>query len=172
MKTKRLFAILITGSSLHLSAQGPPQGPPPDPIATILDKNGDQKLSSFEIRGAMKALLKLDKDKDGILSADELRPQAPKGRRREKKEEGDQPKAPPTSPLMNALDRDQSGDLSREELASSEDSLRKLDRDENGRLSTEEAGLERPGGQGGGQGPGGPPPGGEPGGPPRRGPGR
>lgn len=174
MKTKYLFAILITGCSPHLSAQGPPQGPPPDPIATGLDKNGDQKLSAFEIRGALKALLKLDKNKDDSLSADELRPQPPKDRRSNKKEEQNQPKVPPLillSPLMTALDKDQSGDLSKEELASAEESLRKLDLDENGRLSAKEAGLEQPEGPRG-QGPGGPPPGGGSGGPPRRGPGR
>ena len=179
MKTKRLIAILLTGSSLHLVAQGPPQGPPPDPIVTALDKNEDQKLSSFEIRGAIKSLLKLDKNKDKSLSADELRPEPPKGRRSKRKsegEEGDQPKGPPASPLMTALDKDQSGDLSKEELAAAEESLRKLDSDDDGKLSTEEAGLGRQGGPGqgggGGERPNGPPPGDSPGGPPQRGPGR
>ncbi|YCM44653.1 hypothetical protein V2O64_01280 [Verrucomicrobiaceae bacterium 227] len=188
MKTKCLIALLITGTSLHLAAQGPPQGPPPDPIATALDKNENQKLSAFEIRGAIKSLLKLDKNKDNNLSAEELRPEPPKGRRSNRKsEEADRPQAPPASSLMSALDKDQSGDLSKEELAAAVESLLKLDSDDNGKLSAEEAGLSRqegPGGQGapqgrqsggqkgGGERPGGPPPGEAPAGPPRRGPGR
>jgi hypothetical protein len=63
---------------------------------------------------------------------------------------------------LTALDTDESGDLSAEELEAAVESLMALDTDDNGRLSMEESGLQPPQGQngpgGGGPGRGGPPP--------------
>jgi hypothetical protein len=46
-----------------------------------LDADDDGELSAKEIAGAAKALLKLDRNKDGILTEDEVRPPRPGGRR-------------------------------------------------------------------------------------------
>ena len=180
MKTKQFIVALIAGTALQASAQGPrgPQGPPPDPVASALDKNEDQKLSASEIRGAVRSLLKLDKNKDEALSAEELRPEPPKGARKRKGDEGNPPPAPPASALMKILDTDKDGELSKDELAAAPEALLKLDADQNGKLSSDEAGLDQQGGPppgggprgGGGQGGGGRPNGPPPGGPngPRR----
>ena len=49
-------------------------GPPPHPLMIALDKNRDGSLSKAEIADAPKALKALDRDGDGVLSRDELRP--------------------------------------------------------------------------------------------------
>jgi hypothetical protein len=170
MKTAHMITFLLVATSLRVFAQMP-QGPPPDPVSMALDKNHDQKLSASEIKGATKSLLKLDKDKDNSLSEEELRPEPPKGRRKKSKHNGEMPPQQPST-LMNALDMDSSGDLSKEEIAAASESLAKLDEDDDGKLSSEEANLTAPTGGGQGEGPpgGGGPNGG--GGPPPPPPGR
>ena len=44
------------------------------PVMTALDSDGNGEISPEEIKGAVAALKKLDKNKDGKLTADELRP--------------------------------------------------------------------------------------------------
>ena len=70
---------------------------------------------------------------------------------------------PPRFPLMVALDADEDGEISAEEIGKAVEALKKLDKDEDGKLSREELriefrGFRGPGGQFGGQfgGPGGP----------------
>ncbi len=64
---------------------GPPGGgprgfrPPPPPIIQALDVDKDGELSADEIKAASENLLKLDKDQDGKLSHDETRPAPPPG---------------------------------------------------------------------------------------------
>lgn len=48
--------------------------PPLHPLMTALDTDKDHEISAAEIQNASKALLTLDKNKDGKLSRDELRP--------------------------------------------------------------------------------------------------
>lgn len=57
-------------------------GPPPHPIIQALDTNGDFEISAEEIKNAAAALKKLDKNNDGKLSREELRPQFARGRGR------------------------------------------------------------------------------------------
>ena len=160
LKLVCLIASLVWGTLLHAAAQGPPQGPPPSPVVEALDRNEDRELSSREIRNAPKSLLKLDKDKDGSLSKEELRPKPKRERRRSSGNDEGRPK-PPNSPLISAIDTDQSGDLSKAEILNAAEALIALDRNEDGELNSDEAGLKRPEG-GGGKG------GGRPGPPPRR----
>ena len=49
-------------------------GGPPNPVVTALDTNGDGVISAAEIKNAFAALKKLDKNNDGKLSPDEVRP--------------------------------------------------------------------------------------------------
>jgi hypothetical protein len=58
---------------------GPGGGPPPSPLMTALDKDGDGTLSADEIKAASQALQALDQDGDGSLSRTELRPRRPEG---------------------------------------------------------------------------------------------
>ncbi len=77
--------------------QGPPPAhakgqrrPPPSPVMMALDANHDGVLSATEIANATKALLTLDKNGDGQLDRDELRPARPTGA----PAEGDRPPPP------------------------------------------------------------------------------
>ena len=54
---------------------GRPFGPPPIPVMTAIDANHDGEISAKELAGAVAALEKLDKNADGKLARDELRPQ-------------------------------------------------------------------------------------------------
>jgi hypothetical protein len=57
-------------------------GPPPHPVMTALDADGDRSLSADEIANAPRALKSLDANSDGKLTPDELRPPgAPDGPR-------------------------------------------------------------------------------------------
>lgn len=155
MKNPPFIPVILLGSWLHAAAQGPPQAPPPDPVAGSIDKNHDREISSREIKNSAKALLKLDGNKDGALSREELKPELPKRERRRKnnrEEGGNPPPKRPPSGILTALDTDGSGDLSKEEIAAAPESLVKLDQNDDGELSAEEAGLGKPGGDGGPEG--------------------
>lgn len=86
--TPTILAGLLAGGALHCSAQAPdqrgPDGPPhrpPPPIITALDLNHDGVISADEIAKAVESLKKLDKNGDGQLTPDELRPARPEGDR-------------------------------------------------------------------------------------------
>ncbi|MDA0659961.1 MAG: hypothetical protein O3C60_14125 [Planctomycetota bacterium] len=51
------------------------RGMPPLPILTALDADGDGEISTEEMNAAADALKSLDKDKDGKLILDEIRPE-------------------------------------------------------------------------------------------------
>ena len=51
-----------------------------NPIFQALDTDEDGELSKSEIKNAAKSLRKLDKNKDGQITADEVRPNFPQGR--------------------------------------------------------------------------------------------
>lgn len=165
MKLKSIIPAIATCLCSNVNAQGMPPGPPPDIIAITLDKSHDHELSAREIRNAERSLLKLDEDDDGALSAEELRPEPPRGRRREKKDDAGQnlPPAPPPSELMEAIDTDGNGELSKDELAKASENLNKLDTDEDRKVDHDEAPSlgdpddERGGPPGGGGGGGRPP---------------
>ena len=160
MKTNYLIPALLIGASLQSIAQGPPLGPPPSPVAMTLDRDHDHEISKREIKNAARQLLRLDQDKDGTISAEELKPEPPRHERR-KDDDQNPPPAPPPSELLKALDTDDSGDLSAAEIEAASESLAALDRNDDGTISSEEGGMVRPD-NGGGEGPpgGGPPPGG------------
>ncbi len=142
MKNILTIPTILIGFSFNALAQNmPPGGPPPDPVAMALDGDHDHGLSKREIRNAARSLEKLDGDGDGALSAEELRPEPPEGRRRPKKDEGnnaDPLPAPPPSELLSAIDTDSNGSLSKEELEAAPESLAKLDTDADGELNNQE----------------------------------
>jgi Ca2+-binding EF-hand superfamily protein len=64
---------------------GPPPPPfpaPPNPIFLALDLDKDGEISSKELAKASTSLAKLDKNKDGIISEEEVRPARPGAGRR------------------------------------------------------------------------------------------
>ncbi|HEX4263607.1 MAG TPA: EF-hand domain-containing protein [Verrucomicrobiae bacterium] len=101
--TKTMLAVLaLSASALMVNAQdaggpspddqrpphqgpGGPGGPggmrrmPPSPVMEALDANHDGVIDADEIANASAALKKLDKNGDGKLTQDELRPHRPQG---------------------------------------------------------------------------------------------
>jgi collagen type III alpha len=64
------------GSDGGAGGPGGPDGfrPPPHPLETALDADGDHQLSAKEIENAVAALKTLDKNENGKIDEDELRP--------------------------------------------------------------------------------------------------
>jgi len=63
---------------------GPGAGPGPRfvmPVMAVLDANGDGILDETEVANASAALKKLDKNHDGKIDREELRPPRPEGAR-------------------------------------------------------------------------------------------
>lgn len=56
-----------------------PQRPPPPPLIAALDANHDGVIDEAEIANASAALKTLDKNGDGKLTREELRPPRPEG---------------------------------------------------------------------------------------------
>ena len=54
---------------------------PPNMLLEVLDINKDGAISADEIKNAAEALLKLDRNKDGKITDEEMRPQGPQDRR-------------------------------------------------------------------------------------------
>ena len=71
MKSQTLFLSLLLGSAAGLHAQNL-DFYTTTPLVKALDANGDKALSKDECKAAAKALLSLDKDKDGVISDVEL----------------------------------------------------------------------------------------------------
>lgn len=60
---------------------GEPGRPPmPNPLVAALDTNGDHEISAEELAAATASLLTLDKNSDGKLTGDEMRPPRREGR--------------------------------------------------------------------------------------------
>ena len=53
--------------------------PLPNPLVAALDKDGDREISAEELQAATASLLTLDKNGDGKLTDDEMRPPHPEG---------------------------------------------------------------------------------------------
>ncbi len=126
------------------------------PVMAALDADGDGEISASEIDGAVSALRKLDKNEDGKLTPDELRP------------EMGGPGGPggPGDPMafiegLMRFDENKDGKLSKDELPERmQEMLDAWDADKDGALSKDE--LRRiaddrasRGGPGGGRGQGG-----------------
>ena len=83
--TPTILASLLAGGSLSYGQSPDPRGPdgpphrPPPPIIAALDLNHDGVISADEIAKAAESLKKLDRNGDGQLTPDELRPPRPDG---------------------------------------------------------------------------------------------
>src|SRR5947207_117163 len=133
MKTYRLrlivAALAITGLNAQ-DAKPPGNRPPPPLLLPVLDADENGELSAEEINASSVALLGLDKNGDGELSKKEIAPPPPKG----KKPKGPPPpKGPPF--LVKALDLDDDGILSANEIEDAPLTLATLDKDGDGIVS-------------------------------------
>jgi hypothetical protein len=170
-KTKLTLALLTLGVSAFVAGAQPNGGPPmkghcppPLPLITAVDIDRNGVIDSNEIANASAALLTLDKNGDGQLTADEYLPPRPP-----QAGQSDNEFQPPPSPVINALDANQDGVISADEIANAPALLLTLDRNGDGQLTRDEL-CPPPPGQGGCRGhgdhpapptgvPSGPPPG-------------
>ena len=144
-----LLLALLTGPSATAQEPAANRPPPVPPLIAFFDADHDGTLSAAEINNAAKALAKLDRNGDGKITLDEMRPPRPDG---DKPAAGGPPQgaspqgmppqrmAPqgPPPPVIQALDADKNGSVSAEELRNSSESLKKLDKNADGELSIQE----------------------------------
>lgn len=136
-----LAALAITGlNAQDAKPPGDRRPPPPAPLLLpALDADEDGALSAEEIAASSAVLADLDKNEDGELTKNEIAPKPPKG----KKPKG--PKPPKASPvLVKAIDLDDDGVLSADEIEDAPLSLSILDKDEDGSISKEEMKSGKP----------------------------
>jgi hypothetical protein len=166
MKHQLILTALLATSALTTLAQdadpGAPHGRPGGPghrhppFVAALDVNKDGVIDATEIANAPGALAKLDKNGDGQITLDELRPPRPADAPAPQSAT-DGPKRP-KPPIFAALDTDGDGVISATELTNASASLAKLDKNGDGKLTPDEfmgGGPRGPRGRGPG-GPGGP----------------
>lgn len=151
----RLLALLapLTLASA-LVAQPPRGGGGPrggNPVMRVLDADKNHEISASEIAGAAAAIRTLDKNNDGAVSADELRPARPADAPERPAPPADAPvRTRPVDPVMLALDANVDGSLSSAEITNAPASLAALDANKDGKLSADEfRPLPPEGGKGG-----------------------
>lgn len=149
-----LIGLALAGSALTVSAQqgqgrGAGAGGPhcygaqkfPPPIAVAFDADSNGVLSAEEIAQAPSQLLKLDKNRDGQLGAEELCPGG-FGRGGQGCPWGGQGRRAcangQKSVLLSLLDTDKDGLLSPAEINAAPAALRALDKNSDGQVTAEE----------------------------------
>ena len=137
-------------ATLHAQGRRGRRGPPPSPLFEAVDFDGDEVISGEEMDEAVRSLLTLDRDGDGNLTADELRPPGGRG--------GGFGGPPPGGPggmfggdpVLAALDKDGDGELFEDEVLDAPRSLDRLDLDDDDLVTQRELMGERRGGGRGG----------------------
>ena len=168
-------ALCLTFAAATCAVAQPPEGIPQgggpggfmrfNPIFQALDSDEDGELSKGEIKNAAKALRKLDKNKDGQLTMDEVRPNFPQRGGPGERDDRRQPPAgnDPEDMVKNLMAFDQNGDgkLSKDELPDRmQGMLARGDANKDGFLTADEIramAASSPQGRGGPGGPGGGP---------------
>jgi Ca2+-binding EF-hand superfamily protein len=144
---KFLIGVATLSVAFLASAQGPEggrRGPRMDPASIALDADGNGVISAEEIRQSSAALKKLDKNDDGKLTEDELRPNfgpggpGGPGGRGERGGPGGPPQEDLTETLM-AFDRNGDGKLTKSEVPERMQNLfARADANQDGVLTKEE----------------------------------
>lgn len=146
MKTShRLLALIAPLTLVGALVAQPPRGGGGSgprgghPVVRALDVDKNHEISAAEIAGAAAAIRKLDKNNDGSVSADELRPARPADAPERPAPPADAPvRTRPVDPVMLALDANVDGSLSAAEIANAPASLAALDANKDGKLTADE----------------------------------
>ncbi len=151
---KKIFALFVFGMAMtamvsfaqdaggkgKAAGEGKDGKRPVSPILATLDENGDDVLDAKEIADAPQDLKKLDKNSDGKLTADELRPARPAGAVEGEKKSGEaKDMKRPASPLITAIDVNGDGTVDEKEISGSAEALKKLDKNGDGKITRDEA---------------------------------
>ncbi|MBC8127112.1 MAG: hypothetical protein H8M99_08215 [Gloeobacteraceae cyanobacterium ES-bin-144] len=143
MKTKSIQMILAVLTSTVAFAKPPrnPEKPPPPmipPLFAVIDTDKNGVLSEKEIQAAADAILKLDQNGDHEVSLEEIHlPPPPPIDGHEAPQNPPHGKRPPP-PVIAALDVDQDGTISVEEMKNAPESLKALDHNHDGQLTPDE----------------------------------
>ncbi len=127
------------------NAPEPPSIMVTTPLLVALDTDGNQEISTAEIRGSESILGKLDGNRDGKLTADELRE---KSNEEEAESQSSELRRRRGSSYMRSLkvlaglDTDESGEIDASEIENSVDALKKLDENGDGLLDEKEVGAQ------------------------------
>jgi hypothetical protein len=140
------------------------------PLIAALDANHDGTISADELANASAAVKSLDKNGDGAVQMEELRPKPPEGagehkdgerkgpppggQRPDGEHKGPRPGGqgpdggkdfhPPIPPALKALDANGDKTISADEIANASAALKKLDKNGDGQLQKEEMRPELP----------------------------
>jgi len=159
---KKIFALLVFGMAMtamvsfaqDAGGKGKEGKHPMSPVFTALDENADAVIDSKEIADAPQNLKKLDKNNDGKLTSDEIRPIRSGGTAEgDKKPEGEKKAGEskdvkrPTSPLISALDANGDSVIDENEIANASEALKKLDKNGDGKITWDECRPVRPEGE-------------------------
>jgi Ca2+-binding EF-hand superfamily protein len=151
-KVSNLLCFLAFALPIWCQPEGPGRGPMRSPAFEALDANHDGVISAAELANAATALKSLDKNGDGKLTEDEVRPQmggrgrgdGPRGDGRRGGQAGEPGETPPPSPddmvkTLMTFDKNGDGQLTRDELPDRLQGLfERADTDRNGILTADE----------------------------------
>ena len=160
MNLQTTLALLALGASTLATNSQDPGVPSPSLLMRALDANHDGVIDAGEIANASAALKTLDKNGDGRLTYDELRPfpnsknagSAVSDSQTERREDGKnsapagpRPNGhrPPPSALMRALDANHDGVIDAAEIANAPAALKTLDTNGDGKLTPDELSPDR-----------------------------
>jgi Ca2+-binding EF-hand superfamily protein len=101
-------------------------------LRTLFDLNGDRQITSDEYDGPRRAFDEVDADRDGILSYDELYPERMMERTPVKPQ-------PEDKNVIESMDADADGRVSREEFKGTDAAWKRLDRNRDGYLTASDS---------------------------------
>lgn len=102
----------------------------------IFDADKDNDVGLDEYDGPMESFKKYDKDGDGVVTYDELYPERMAERMKKAEETGPRPE---DLSIIEMLDKNQDGKVSRDEFKGTEDAWKRLDRNGDGLISITDA---------------------------------
>ncbi len=102
----------------------------------LFDSDKDNNVTLDEYDGPMEVFRKFDKNGDGVVTYDELYPEKMTERMKKEEEMGAKPEA---LTILDTMDKNHDGKVTREEFKGSDDAFKRLDRNGDGVITIEDA---------------------------------